>query len=81
MSDFYNTMPRAYILQPVNVMPQGMHSMTQSEDSSQLKESENCDNNNLINTNESVSTSNCPIKSPNTNVATIKKTNYSSITK
>lgn len=84
MNGFYNTMtPRAFILQPVNIIPQGMHSMAQSEviNSSQTQESENCDNNNLMNTDESVSTSNCPIKSPDSNVGTIEKTKYSSIAK
>ncbi|KAI4497794.1 hypothetical protein M0802_007120 [Mischocyttarus mexicanus] len=43
MSGFYDTMPRAYILQPVNIMPQGIHSMAQSKiiNSSQLQESVN----------------------------------------
>ncbi|XP_015180983.1 PREDICTED: uncharacterized protein LOC107068769 [Polistes dominula] len=72
MSGFYDNMPRAFILQPVNIMPQEMHSMTQSEvmNSSQSQDSVNCDNNNLMNTDESVSTSNCPIKSSDFNVAT-----------
>ncbi|XP_014609724.1 PREDICTED: beclin-1-like protein A [Polistes canadensis] len=83
MNGFYDTMPRAFILQPVNIIPQGMHSMAQSEviNSSQPQESENCDNNNLMNTDESISTSNCSIKSPDSNVATIENTKYSSITK
>lgn len=83
MNGFYDTMPRAFILQPVNIIPQGMHSMAQSEviNSSQSQESENCDNNNLMNNDEYISTSNCSIKSPDSNVATIENTKYSSITK
>ncbi|XP_035736142.1 uncharacterized protein LOC118447816 isoform X2 [Vespa mandarinia] len=50
----FNTMPITYILQPVNIIPQGIDSTSQSEiiNSSQSRESSNCENNSYLSNNE-----------------------------
>ncbi|XP_043665658.1 uncharacterized protein LOC122627980 isoform X1 [Vespula pensylvanica] len=50
----FNTMPTAYILQPVNIISQGIDSTPQSEiiSSSQSRESLDCENNSFLSTSE-----------------------------
>lgn len=63
----FNTMPIAYFLQPVNIIPQGIDSTPQSEinSSSQSRESLDCKNHSYLSTNEYINAFQTPTTTSN----------------